>query len=105
MPSVLGGPGSGNKVWETLNREISESGKNRGQIVPHREFQSTAAFHDRKNRCDLRSCTRPQAVPWSVPLRSVSESHPVAVVIVADAEHGAPPRSIRGSGPAPLSIG
>ena len=52
---VLGDPGSGSKVWEALDRAISESGKNRGQILAHWEFRSTAALHDRKDRRDLRS--------------------------------------------------
>ena len=55
---MLGDPGRWSKVWQALDRAISESGKNRSQIVAHWEFQSTAAFHHRKNRCDLRSRLR-----------------------------------------------
>src|SRR5438552_7161539 len=36
---------------------------------------------------------------WSVPLRSVSESPPVAVVIAPAAEYGVPPGSVFGDGP------
>jgi hypothetical protein len=42
---MLADPSRGSKVWEMLDREISESGKNHGQIVVHGEFQSAAAFH------------------------------------------------------------
>jgi len=42
---MLGDPDSGGKVWEALDRAISESGKNRSQIVARWEFQSAAAFH------------------------------------------------------------
>ena len=48
-----GDPHSGSKVWEALDRAISESGENRGQIAVHREFQPAAAFHDRENRRHL----------------------------------------------------
>jgi hypothetical protein len=50
-----GEPCSGSNVWEALDRTISESGENRGQIVAHWEFQPAAAFHDRENRRDLGS--------------------------------------------------
>src|SRR5664280_2033830 len=52
---MLGDPPSRSKVWEALNREIGKPGENRGQIVAHWEFQPAAAFHDRENRCNLRS--------------------------------------------------
>src|ERR1019366_58314 len=48
-----GDPRSGSTVWEALDREIGKPGENRGQIVAHWEFQSSAAFHDRENRCDF----------------------------------------------------
>jgi hypothetical protein len=35
---MLGDPGSGSKVWEALDRAISEAGENRGQIVTNWEF-------------------------------------------------------------------
>jgi len=35
---MLGDPGRGSKFWEALDRAISESRKNRGQIVAHRQF-------------------------------------------------------------------
>src|SRR5712671_5976052 len=38
---------------KSLNGAIRESGKNRGEIVAHWEFQSTTALHHRKNRCDF----------------------------------------------------
>src|ERR1035438_4672800 len=50
-----GDPHSGSKVWKAADREIGKSGKNRRQIVAHREFQPPAAFHDRENRRNLRS--------------------------------------------------
>jgi hypothetical protein len=40
---MLDDPRSRSKVWEALDRQIGESGKNRGQIVAHWEFQSTEA--------------------------------------------------------------
>src|ERR1035437_588946 len=54
-----GDPRSGSKVWKAPDREIGKPGENRGQIVAHWEFQSSAAFHDRENRCDFgtRACT------------------------------------------------
>ena len=55
---MLGDPRSGSKVWEALDRDIGKSGENRGQIVTHGDFQPSAAFHDRKNRRDLRSRVR-----------------------------------------------
>lgn len=38
------------------DREVGKSGENRGQIVVHWEFNPTAGFDDRGNRCNLRSC-------------------------------------------------
>lgn len=55
---MLSDPCSRDEFWEALDRAISESGKNRGQIVAHWEFQSAVAFHHRKNRYDLRSRLR-----------------------------------------------
>ena len=50
-----GDPHSGNKVWKALDREIGKPGENRGKVIAHRDLQPTAAFHDRENRCNLRS--------------------------------------------------
>jgi hypothetical protein len=52
---MQGDPCSWSEVWEALDREIGEPGKNRGEIVAHREFQPSAAFHDREDRRNLRS--------------------------------------------------
>ena len=41
---MLADPGCGSEVWEALDREISQSGKNRGQIVAHWKFQFAAAL-------------------------------------------------------------
>jgi hypothetical protein len=35
----VGDPGSGSKAWQALDWEISESGKNRGQMVTHWKFR------------------------------------------------------------------
>jgi hypothetical protein len=35
---MLGDPGRGSKFWKALNREIRESGKDRGQIVTNWKF-------------------------------------------------------------------
>jgi hypothetical protein len=43
-------PRNGSKVWEAPDREIGESGKDRSQVVAHRNLQPSAAFHDRENR-------------------------------------------------------
>jgi len=48
-------PHSGSKVWKTPDREIGKPGENRGKVIAHRDLQPTAAFHDRENRCNLRS--------------------------------------------------
>ena len=53
-----GDPRCGSKVWQALDRELSESGKHCGQIVTNLEFQPAAAFNHRKNRRDLRSRQR-----------------------------------------------
>jgi len=53
---MLDDPRSGSKVWEAPDREIGKPGENRGKVVAHRDFQPTASFHDRENRCNLRSC-------------------------------------------------
>ena len=34
-----GDPHSGSKVWEAPDRQIGKSGKNRGKVVAHRNFQ------------------------------------------------------------------
>ncbi len=52
---MLGDPRSGSNVWEPPDRQIGKSGEDRGQIVAQRELQPPTAFHDRENRCDLRS--------------------------------------------------
>jgi len=52
---MLGDPPSGSKVCEPLDRQIDNSEEDRGQIVAQRELQPPTAFHDRENRCDLRS--------------------------------------------------
>ena len=51
-----GDPHSGSKVWKAPDREIGEPGENRGKVIAHQDLQPTAAFHDRQNRCNLRSC-------------------------------------------------
>jgi hypothetical protein len=48
-----GNPHNGSKVWE--DREIGKPGENHGKVIAHRDLQPTAAFHDRENRCNLRS--------------------------------------------------
>jgi len=53
---MSGNPHSGSKVWKPPDREISEPGEIRGKVIPHRDFQPAPAFHDWKNRCNLRSC-------------------------------------------------
>ena len=52
---MLGDPRGGSKTWEALDREIGKPGENCGQILAHWEFQSSAAFHHRENRRNLRS--------------------------------------------------
>ena len=51
-----GDPHSGSKVWEETDREIGKPGKNRGKVVANRDFQPAAAFYNRENRRNLRSC-------------------------------------------------
>src|ERR1019366_2764569 len=51
-----GDPHSGSKVWKAPDREIGKPRENRGKVIAHRDLQPTAAFHDRQNRCNLRSC-------------------------------------------------
>jgi hypothetical protein len=53
---MSGNPPSGSKVREAPDREIGKSGENRRKVVAHRDFQPAAAFHDRQNRSNLRSC-------------------------------------------------
>lgn len=52
---MLGDPGSGSKVRETLDREIGKPWENRGQIVAHWELQPATALHQREKRRNLRS--------------------------------------------------
>ena len=51
-----GDPPSGSKVGNAPDREIGKVGENRGKVLAHRDLLPTAAFHDRENRCNLRSC-------------------------------------------------
>src|SRR6266568_1615808 len=51
-----GGPHSGSEIWEAPDRETGKPGENRGKVIAHRDSQPTAAFHDRENRRNLRSC-------------------------------------------------
>jgi hypothetical protein len=53
---MLGDPHSGSKIWKAPDREICKPGENRGKVMAHRDLQPTAAFHDRENRRNLRSC-------------------------------------------------
>jgi hypothetical protein len=41
---MLGDRRSGSKLWEVLDREIAESGKDREQIVTDWEFQTCGSF-------------------------------------------------------------
>src|ERR1039457_3903007 len=50
-----GDPHSGSKVWKAPDREIGKPGENPGKVIAHWDLQPTAAFHDRENRCNLRS--------------------------------------------------
>ncbi len=52
---MSGDPRSGSKVRKAPDREIGKPGENRGQVVAHWEFQSAAAFDDRKGRRNPRS--------------------------------------------------
>jgi hypothetical protein len=52
---MLGDPRSGSKTWKAPDREIGKPGENRGKVIAHRDLQPTAVFHDRENRCNLRS--------------------------------------------------
>jgi hypothetical protein len=63
---MLGDPRSGSEVWEALDREIGKPGENRGQIVPHREFQPAAAFHDRENRRNLGSRGHREEIRYAI---------------------------------------
>src|SRR5450755_2606340 len=65
---MLGGPQSGSKVWKATDREIGKPGENRGKVIARRDLQPTAAFHDRENRCDLRSaCGLPMWIQFFRP--------------------------------------
>ena len=50
-----GDPYSGSKAWKAADREVGKAGENHGKVIAHRDLQSTAAFHDRENRRNLRS--------------------------------------------------
>ena len=52
---VCTGPCGRSKVWEALDREIGEPGKDCGQMVASGNPQPTTAFHNGKVRRDLRS--------------------------------------------------
>ena len=52
---MRGSPHSGSKVWKAPYWEIGKPRENRGEVIAHRDLQPTAAFHDRQNRCNLRS--------------------------------------------------
>jgi len=45
MLRMPGDPHTGSKFWETLDWEIGESGKNRGQIVAYWQLPPPTAFH------------------------------------------------------------
>jgi len=49
-------PHSGSKVCKATDPEVGKPGEDRGKVMAHRDLQPTAAFHDRQNRCNLRSC-------------------------------------------------
>ena len=51
-----GDPHGGSKVWKEPDREIGKPGENRRKVIPDPELEPTAAFHNRENRCNLRSC-------------------------------------------------
>jgi len=53
---MQGGPHSGSEIREAPDPEIGNPGQDRCQIVTHGDLQPAAAFHDRENRCNLRSC-------------------------------------------------
>jgi hypothetical protein len=52
---VLICPGGGSKVRKALDGKIGESGKDGGQIVADRKLDPPTAFHNRKNRRNLRA--------------------------------------------------
>ena len=79
---MLAGPSTGSAFWELLYLEISESGKNRSQIVAHWEFQPTAAFQHRKNRRDLGACLRASDVDPVPPAESYG-THRVLREVIA----------------------
>jgi hypothetical protein len=51
-----GDPDGGSKVWKAPDREIGKPGENRRKVIADRDLEPTAAFHNRENRCNLRSC-------------------------------------------------
>jgi effector-binding domain-containing protein len=63
-----GNPHSGSKVWKAADWEISKPGENRGKVIAHWEFQPAAAFHDRENRRNLRSCL------WAADVQPATQS-------------------------------
>jgi hypothetical protein len=84
MPSD---PGRGSKFWEALDGEIGKPGKYRSQIVAHWEFQSTAAFHDRKDRRDFGSRLRASNVDPILPTES-NGTHGVLRQVIAQLQFG-----------------
>ena len=72
-----GDPHSGSKVWKAPDREIGKPGENRGEIIAHRNLQPAAAFHDRENRCNLRSCL------WAAYVSSFFDPEPRDALCVA----------------------
>src|SRR5205823_1402961 len=44
------------KFWKAPDRQIGKPGENGRKIVAQPNLQPAAAFHDRQNRCNLRSC-------------------------------------------------
>jgi hypothetical protein len=70
-----------------LDGAISETGKNRGQIVAHWEFQPTTAFNHRKNRCDLRSRLRASYMDPIPPTKSYG-THRVLRQVIAQLQFG-----------------
>ena len=51
-------------------REIGKPGENRGKVIAHRDLRPTAAFHDRENRCNLRSRLWAAGVDRVLPTKS-----------------------------------
>jgi hypothetical protein len=53
---MSGDPRRWSKFRKAPDWEIGKPGESRGKIVAHRNFQPAAAFHDRQDRSNLRSC-------------------------------------------------